>query len=90
MRPNFYGPTGYSLKQLAPAAGAHWRTAGATGADTYAWINAARVGDSTTWNTLIAYNEDDVRALRALRIALTQLQTPGSVLELESPPQVQG
>lgn len=90
IRPNFYGPLGYSLKQLAPAAGAHWRTDGATGADTYAWIGAARGGDTTAWDTLTAYNEDDVRALRALRISLTQLQTPGSVFELESPPQVHG
>ena len=71
---------------LAAAAGAHWRTAGATGADTYAWIDAARGGDTDAapWDTLIAYNEDDVRALRALRLALTHIDLPGSVLELES------
>lgn len=85
IRPDFYGPTGYSLKQLAPAAGARWRTDGATGSDTYAWIDAARAGDNTAWNTLIDYNEDDVRALRALRRALMQLDLPGSALELTSP-----
>lgn len=82
IRPNFYGPVGYSLKHLAPAAGAHWRTAGATGADTYAWINAARAGDAATWDTLTAYNEDDVRALRALRTAVAGMDAPGSTLDL--------
>ncbi|MCH9731684.1 MAG: N-6 DNA methylase [Actinomycetia bacterium] len=82
IRPNFYGPAGYSLKQLAPAAGAHWRTEGATGADTYAWIDAARQGDTTAWETLTAYNEDDVRALRALRTAIALISEPGSTLEL--------
>jgi hypothetical protein len=81
IRPDFYGPAGYSLKQLAPAAGAHWRTDGATGADTYAWIDAARQGDTTAWNTLTAYNEDDVRALRTLRKAVAKLE-PGAALEL--------
>ena len=85
IRPDFYGPTGYSLKQLAPAAGAHWRTDGATGADTYAWIDAARQGDTTVWDTLTAYNEDDVRALRALRTAIGQINEPGSTLELTQP-----
>lgn len=82
IRPNFYGPTGYSLKQLAPAAGAHWRTDGATGADTYAWIDAARAGDTTAWNTLTEYNEDDVRALRALRTALADMAALGSTLDM--------
>jgi len=53
------------------------RTDGATGADTYAWIDAARRGDTTTWNTLTAYNEDDVHALRTLRKAVAKLE-PGS------------
>lgn len=82
IRPNFYGPAGYSLKQLAPAAGAHWRTPGATGADTYAWIDAARSGDQSAWNTLTGYNEDDVRALRALRAAIAGMRAPGSTLDL--------
>jgi hypothetical protein len=82
IRPDFYGPTGYGLKHLAPAAGAHWRSDGATGADTYAWIDAARQGDTTAWDTLTAYNEDDVRALRALRMAIEQISEPGSTLEL--------
>lgn len=45
IRPNFYAPAGYGLKRLAPGAGAAWRTPGATGADTYSWIAAARSGD---------------------------------------------
>ncbi|ODQ95154.1 Eco57I restriction-modification methylase domain-containing protein [Mycolicibacterium holsaticum] len=84
IRPDFYGPLGYSLKHLAPAAGAHWRTEGATGADTYAWIDAARAGDLTAWDTLTGYNEDDVRALRALRTVLAGMDTPGSTLDSTS------
>ncbi|WP_459986924.1 ribonuclease H-like domain-containing protein, partial [Mycolicibacterium hodleri] len=90
IRPNFYGPVGYSLKQLAPAAGAHWRTDGATGADTYAWLDTARAGDAISWNMLAEYNEDDVRALRALRVAVKDLDLPGAVLDLESSAEVQG
>lgn len=82
IRPDFYGPVGYSLKHLAPAAGAHWRAAGATGADTYAWIGAARAGDTAAWDTLTGYNEDDVRALRALRTAIAGMDAPGSTLDL--------
>ena len=52
IRPNFYGPVGYSLKHLAPAAGAHWRTDGATGAGTYAWLDAARAGSRSPWGSL--------------------------------------
>ena len=85
IRPDFYGPTGYSLKQLAPAAGALWRTDGATGADTYAWIDAARQGDQTAWGTLTDY-EDDVRALRALRQAITQITNPDQLCNYHSPP----
>lgn len=90
IRPNFYGPTGYGLKHLAPAAGAHWRSNGATGTDTYAWIEAARHGDTTAWDTLTAYNEDDVRALRALRTAIEHISEPGSTLELTPPTNATG
>lgn len=77
IRPHFYAPTGYSLKRLAPAAGAQWRTSGATGADTLAWITAARTGDADAWQRLLDYNEDDVHALRKLRVALAGTNSPG-------------
>lgn len=70
IRPNFYAPSGYGLKRLGPFAGATWRTQGASGADTYAWIAAARAGDPTAWTRLVAYNEDDTRATRVVREAL--------------------
>lgn len=70
VRPNYYSPSGYGLKTLASYAGASWRTAGASGADTYAWIDAARVGDGSAWRRLLDYNEDDTRATRLLREAL--------------------
>jgi predicted RecB family nuclease len=70
IRPNFYSPSGYGLKPLANAVGAEWRTTGATGADTYAWITAARNGDPEAWEQLQEYNEDDTRATRLLRQAL--------------------
>lgn len=68
IRPNYYSPDGYGLKHLANTyTDAVWRTPGATGRDTYVWIEAARKDNSESWTTLINYNEDDVRATRALR-----------------------
>ncbi|WP_141216748.1 ribonuclease H-like domain-containing protein [Rhodococcus sp. 15-2388-1-1a] len=74
VRPDFYAPHGYGLKKLAPAAGARWRTSGATGADTLDWIESARSGDAAAWDRIVTYNEDDVRALHALRSAIAQLE----------------
>ncbi|MFC7959066.1 ribonuclease H-like domain-containing protein [Rhodococcoides kroppenstedtii] len=70
LRPDFYAPHGYSLKKLAPAAGAAWRTSNATGANMLDWIESARTGEVTSWDKLVAYNEDDVRALRSLRLSV--------------------
>lgn len=67
IRPNFYAPAGYGLKQLAPGAGAAWRTPGANGANTISWIAAAHCGDQEAWARLVEYNEDDTRASKALR-----------------------
>jgi SAM-dependent methyltransferase len=82
IRPDFFAPRGYSLKRLAPAAGAHWRAGEPSGADTYGWINATRTGDSHAWQQLTDYNEDDTKALFALRNALLQADSVGSVLSI--------
>lgn len=86
IRPDFYAPTGYGLKQLAPAAGARWRTHGATGSSTFDWIAEARTGDAEAWNRLTEYNEDDVRALRVLRHAVAEIDEVGATLELLQEP----
>lgn len=77
IRPHYYAPGGYSLKRLAGHAGATWRTEQATGADTYAWIDAARDGDTQAWERLLAYNEDDTNATMRLRQYI-RVQSSGS------------
>lgn len=72
IRPNFYAPNGYGLKRLAQEVGAAWRTTGASGADTLKWIEEARDGDTSRWETLLDYNEDDTRATRTLRRSLAE------------------
>lgn len=79
IRPNFYAPRGYSLKTLAPAAGAQWRTADADGAAALLWIDTVRAGGDT-WDTLVEYNEDDVQALYRLRHAIAAADEAGSAL----------
>jgi SAM-dependent methyltransferase len=86
VRPHFYAPGGYGLKQLAPAAGASWRTEGATGADTLAWIEAARTGDPAVWQQLVDYNEDDTRATAELRATLRAATDVGWTLTLPEQP----
>jgi len=80
VRPGFYGPSGYGLKHLAPAAGATWRTEGATGADTLDWIEQAREGDEVVWKQLVEYNEDDTLATKFLRRRLSHAVEPGWTL----------
>lgn len=80
IRPNFYAPCGYSLKTVAQAAGAVWRTASADGASALQWIDSARTGGDE-WQTLVDYNEDDVRALQLLRSAIRQTAKLGSVIK---------
>lgn len=67
VRQTFESSAGYGLKTLAAEAGYQWQADGMTGADTYELIAAARAGDTAAWQTLIAYNEDDTRAVKALR-----------------------
>lgn len=68
---NFIAPGGRGLKKLAPIAGFTWRDDEAGGEASMAWYRRA-VGydappDLDQRDRLLEYNEDDVRATRALR-----------------------
>lgn len=84
IRPSFYGPQGYSLKMLAPAAGAQWRSADADGSTALLWIDTARTGGDT-WESLVAYNEDDVQALHQLRHAIADCAVGSTLSALAAP-----
>lgn len=69
---NFIAPGGRGLKKLAPMAGFAWRDDEAGGEASMAWYRRA-VGydappDAGQRTRLLEYNEDDVRATRALRV----------------------
>jgi hypothetical protein len=70
VRSNYFSGVGYSLKRLAPVTGFAWRHEGLTGADTLALIKDARSGSEHAWDRLVQYNEDDTRAMHALRAYL--------------------
>ncbi|MGU3500876.1 ribonuclease H-like domain-containing protein [Mycobacterium sp. C31M] len=70
IRQHYFSGIGYGLKRLASESGFTWRTAGLTGADTLELIVRARAGDNAAWAKIVEYNEDDTRALRALRMHL--------------------
>jgi predicted RecB family nuclease len=63
------GPLG--LKQLAVAAGFHWRDANPSGEASILWYEEATQGSESEATAararLVAYNEDDCRATKALR-----------------------
>ncbi|HEY1762177.1 MAG TPA: TM0106 family RecB-like putative nuclease [Acidimicrobiales bacterium] len=63
------GPFG--LKQLAVAAGFHWRDANPSGEASMLWYEEARRDDApealASRERIMAYNEDDCRATKALR-----------------------
>ena len=63
------GPFG--LKQLAVAAGFHWRDPNPSGEASMLWYEVARGGDSpgavASRERIMEYNEDDCRATKALR-----------------------
>ncbi|MGC2486511.1 MAG: TM0106 family RecB-like putative nuclease [Acidimicrobiales bacterium] len=63
------GPLG--LKQLAMAAGFHWRDANPSGEASMVWYEVASKNDSpaalTSRERIVTYNEDDCRATKALR-----------------------
>jgi predicted RecB family nuclease len=67
VRAHYFSGLGYSLKRLAPLAGFQCADDGITGADTYDLIARARTGEHAAWEKLVRYNEDDTRALKALR-----------------------
>jgi predicted RecB family nuclease len=59
---------GLGLKVVASeAAGFHWRDETPGGLESQAWLDAARAGDSKSWQRILTYNEDDVRASLAIR-----------------------
>ncbi|WP_422748876.1 N-6 DNA methylase [Mycobacterium sp. WMMD1722] len=70
IRQHYFSGIGYSLKRLAPEAGFTWRTPSLTGAGTLELIEQARAGDKGAWGQIVEYNEDDTRALHALRAHL--------------------
>ena len=72
IRDEYFSGVGYGLKRIASTTGFVWRTDGLTGADTLTLIARARTGDVGAWQTIIEYNEDDTRALHALRQFIQQ------------------
>lgn len=76
---NFIAPGGRGLKKLAPMAGFAWRDDEAGGEASMAWYRRA-VGydaapDMGQRTRLLEYNEDDVRATRALRVWMSARAT---------------
>ncbi|MEE4025539.1 TM0106 family RecB-like putative nuclease [Gordonia sp. PKS22-38] len=73
---NFVCPNGKGLKKVAPVAGFTWRDAEAGGEASMDWYrDAVGLGgtapDPTQRRRLLEYNEDDVRATKALREWIT-------------------
>ena len=83
IRPAYFAPTGYGLKTLAPAAGATWHVAGATGRDTLDWVEQARAGDEDMWEQIARYNREDTEATQTLRTALRGSDQVGWVLPIQ-------
>lgn len=70
VRDHYDGVGSKSLKTVGAAFGAMWRSEETTGADTLDWVDHVRGGDTDARDRLVAYNEDDTQALRAVRTGL--------------------
>lgn len=55
------------LKTVAALAGFAWRDEQSGGGNSMVWYQQAVAGDAAAQERLLAYNEDDVRATKALR-----------------------
>jgi predicted RecB family nuclease len=84
----FICPNGKGLKKIAPVAGFSWRDPEASGEASMSWYRLA-VGfdggeiDLSQRTRLLEYNEDDVRATRALRDWMVPA-TPGVARSAEA------
>lgn len=78
VRAHFIGVAGLSIKQVAPEFGFHWRDEDPGGLQAQAWLEQARQADSTQRASLeerlLQYNEDDVRATKAVREGVRKAQ----------------
>jgi predicted RecB family nuclease len=74
LRANFIGVAGLGIKQVAPEFGFHWRDDDPGGLQAQGWLAEARGKAGTARDDLVRrlldYNEDDVRATRAVRHGL--------------------
>lgn len=60
--------TFYSLKDIGSYVGCSWRAEDASGANSVLWYESwLRTGDRAALEKVVAYNEDDVRATRAVK-----------------------
>jgi predicted RecB family nuclease len=64
------------LKKVAALAGFSWRDDDPDGALSMVWYEHAAAGDPEAQSRLLAYNEDDVRATRALREWMSRTAFP--------------
>jgi hypothetical protein len=64
---------GLGLKVVATeGAGFHWRDEDPGGQQSQNWLDAARIGHAQSWQRILNYNEDDVRATLAVRTWLNR------------------
>ncbi len=70
-------PHGHSLKVIAPLCGFSWRDDDPGGLQSEIWFEALQAGDPTMRARLLAYNEDDVAAQKAIREWVTAQDTGG-------------
>ncbi len=78
VKPRMIWPTySLSLKVLAAFLGFKWRDTDPSGAGSIQWFHEwIETGDESIQQRILAYNEDDCRAMRVLVDALTELSRP--------------